>query len=142
LHRLRGEASANQLATQQEARERVEALAMQAVMTAERALGFEPRDVSDLKCGYDIESRDPRGHLRMIEVKGRVRGAGTVTVTKNEILVSLNKPEAFILALVEVDGLTTAARYVRRPFQREPDFGATSVTYDLAELIARAEAPR
>ena len=29
-----------------------------------------------------------------------------------------------------------------RPFQREPDFGVTSVNCDLAELPARAEAPR
>jgi hypothetical protein len=32
--------------------------------------------------------------------------------------------------------------YVRRPFQREPDFGVTSVNYDFAELLARAETPR
>jgi len=31
---------------------------------------------------------------------------------------------------------------VRRPFQREPDFGVTSVNYDLAELLERAEEPR
>lgn len=30
----------------------------------------------------------------------------------------------------------------RRPFQREPDFGVTSVNYNFAELLARAEAPR
>ena len=28
--------------------------------------------------------------------------------------------------------------YLRRPFQREPDFGVTSVNYDFAELLARA----
>lgn len=33
------------------------------------------------------------------------------------------------------------AHYVRRPFQREPDFGVTSVNYDFAELIARAKGP-
>jgi hypothetical protein len=27
--------------------------------------------------------------------------------------------------------------YVRRPFQREPDFGVTSVNYDFAELLAK-----
>jgi hypothetical protein len=32
-------------------------------------------------------------------------------------------------------------RYVRRPFQREPDFGVTSVNYDFAELLARGERP-
>ena len=57
------------------------------------------------KLGYDIESRDPRsGELRFLEVKGRVEGADTVTVTRNEILYSLNKPEQFILALVEFLG--------------------------------------
>ena len=32
--------------------------------------------------------------------------------------------------------------YLRQPFKREPDFGVTSVNYDLAELLERAEAPR
>ena len=32
---------------------------------------------------------------------GRITGAATITVTKNEILYSLNKPEEFILAIVE-----------------------------------------
>ena len=123
--------------------ERVEKLAMETVLAAERTLGFDPRDVSSDKCGYDIESRIPgTGKLRFIEVKGRAKGAGTVTITKNEILTSFNKPEDFILALVEVDGDRATPRYVRRPFQREPDFGVTSVNYDLGELIARGEPPQ
>jgi hypothetical protein len=32
------------------------------------------------------------GKLRFLEVKGRVSGAETITVTRNEILYSLNKP--------------------------------------------------
>ena len=32
--------------------------------------------------------------------------------------------------------------YIRRPFQKEPDFGVTSVNYDTAELFGRAETPR
>jgi hypothetical protein len=64
-------------------------------------------------------------------------------VTRNEILYSLNKPDDFILAIVEFqqDG-THRVHYVRRPFQREPDFGVTSVNYDFSELLARAEAPK
>jgi hypothetical protein len=95
------------------------------------------------KLGYDIESRIPgTGRLRFIEVKGRVSGAATLTVTKNEILYSLNKPDDFILAIVEfLDGGSHRVHYVRRPFQREPDFGVTSVNYDFAELLARAEKP-
>lgn len=32
--------------------------------------------------------------------------------------------------------------YIRRPFWREPDFGATSVHYDMKELLTRADVPR
>jgi SNF2 family DNA or RNA helicase len=114
------------------------------VMEAERQLGFEPTDKEFAKLGYDIESRVPgTGKLRFIEVKGRVSEADTVTVTKNEILYSLNKPDDFVLALVEFLGSDThRLHYLRRPFQREPDFGVTSVNYNFAELLARAEPPR
>ncbi len=124
-------------------RAETERLAMDAVMEAERSLGCEPRDVGAENLGYDVESRDPKKEmLRFIEVEGRVEGADTVTVTRNEILTALNKPEAFILAVVEVaNGYAHQPRYVREPFQREPDFGATSVTYKLAKLLLRAEAP-
>jgi hypothetical protein len=120
---------------------RSELLAMAAVIEHERRLGYRPRDVSSERRGYDIESGVPEsGNLRFLEVKGRAPGAATVTVTRNEILAGLNKPDDFILALVEVDGATVAApRYVRQPFQREPDFGVTSVNYDLDELLARSE---
>ena len=113
------------------------------VLEVERQLGFEPTDREYEKLGYDIESRDLRtGRLRFLEVKGRVSGAATITVTKNEILYSLNKPEDFILAIVEfLEGDSHRVHYVRRPFQREPDFGVTSVNYDFAELLARAEHP-
>jgi superfamily II DNA or RNA helicase len=122
---------------------RVEQLAMNAIIAAEQRLGFIPTDVSDQKLGWDIESSIPNtGRLRFIEVKGRVTGAETVTVTKNEIMAGLNKPDDFILAVVEVDGEVTTPRYVRRPFKREPDFAATSVNYDLSELLIEAEHPR
>ena len=114
---------------------------MRAVMDVERALGFQPRDVSADKCGYDVESSTGQGHLRFIEVKGRAKGATTVAVTKNEILTALNKPEHFILAIVEVDGEATSVCYVREPFTQEPDFEVTSVNYKIAELMRNAEAP-
>lgn len=73
------------------------------------------------------------GKLRFIEVKGRNSEADTITVTKNEILYSLNKPDDFILAIVELrPDDTHRVHYVRKPFQREPDFGASSVNYDFS----------
>jgi len=110
------------------------------VMNVERGLGFEPVDREVEKLGYDIESHVPTsGKLRFLEVKGRISGAPTINVTRNEILYSLNKPEDFILAIVEFDGDSHRVHYVRTPFQREPDFGVTSVNYDFAELLARAQ---
>ena len=82
------------------------------------------------------------GRLRFIEVKGRVSGAANILVTRNEILYSLNKPDDYILAIVEFLGDDDhRVHYVRQPFQREPDFGATSVNYDFAEVLARAGEP-
>jgi len=76
-------------------------------------------------------------------VKGRTSGAGTTTVTRNEILTSLNKPEDYLLGIVEfTEGGGHRVHYVWRPFRGEPDFGATSVNYGFAELLARAEEPR
>ena len=118
---------------------RVEKLAMNAVMEAERQMGHRPHDVSASKVGYDIESFiAPDKPLRFIEVKGRIAGATTVTVTRNEILTALNKPDEFLLAIVVIkDDTAEPPIYIRRPFGKEPDFAATSVNYDLADLKAQ-----
>ena len=115
--------------------------AMNCVMQHELALGNMPKDVSADKVGYDIESTIPEDHrgggncLRFIEVKGRQKGSTTVTVTKNEILTALNRPDEFVLAIVEVDGDQTHAVYLKRPFNAAPDIGATSVNYEIADLM-------
>jgi len=121
----------------------VAARARKIVIDLERRLGYMPVDREAERIGYDIESKDPRtGRLRFIEVKGRASGAKTLTVTRNEILTSLNKPDDYILAIVEfLGGDEHKVHYIRRPFRREPDFGVTSVNYDFEELLARAEEP-
>jgi hypothetical protein len=113
------------------------------VMAMERSLGFEPVDRESEKLGYDIESKVPgTGKLRFIEVKGRISGAPTITVTRNEILYSLNKPDDFILAIVEfMDEDNHRLHYLRQPFQREPDFGVTSVNYEFSTLLERSSIP-
>ncbi len=113
------------------------------IMETERTLGFDPTDRETEKLGYDIESRIPgTGRLRFIEVKGRVHGADTITVTRNEILYSMNKPEDYRLAIVEfLDDGTHQVHYLREPFRREPDFDAASVNYFFKDLLARAGPP-
>jgi SNF2 family DNA or RNA helicase len=118
------------------------ARAREIVMQIERDLGFDPIDRETDKLGYDIESRIPgTGRLRFVEVKGRVTGAATITVTRNEILYSLNKPDDFVLAIVEFMGDDHRVYYLREPFRREPDFGVTSVNYSFEELLTRATRP-
>lgn len=126
------------------ARRAIELAAMEAVMTAERALGHVPVDVSAQKIGYDIASHDPKsGHLRFIEVKGRIDGADTVMLTRQEIITSLHEPEKFILAIVSVNGgFAHAPRYVRGPLvEREPSFLETAIQFDLRRLLERAREP-
>ena len=129
------------------ARARIEAIAMKAVMDAERALGHQVIDVSADKCGWDVTSIPAAldGKMppsRHIEVKGRHKDASTITVTRNEILYGLNQQDKFILAIVMVDGDTySGPYYVRRPFTQEPDWAVTSINLDLQELLLRSHAP-
>ena len=99
------------------------------------------------QCGWDLSSYPPvvngvQLDARHIEVKGRVKGATTITVTRNEILYAVNQGEKFVLAIVFVnpDDTIEGPHYVRKPFQREPDWGAASVNYNIQELIRRSEA--
>lgn len=132
-----------------EERERIERLAMDAVLAAERRLGREPRDVSAENRGYDIESRDPTtGSLIFLEVKGRAEEGSTVTLTRNEMLTAFNAVQSglsYILALVQVTGgFAREPIYVRTPttlFGAEPGFSEVSRTLDLAKLLAAGGPP-
>lgn len=143
LNRLQGIPDA--FSADAKARQEIERAAMRAVMEIESSLGYIPRDVSAEKRGYDVESLIPkerRGNLsplRFIEVKGRAKGASTVAVSKNEILTALNKPDEFILAIVEVDGMKTRTVYLKKPFKERPDFAVTSINYSIAELMNHSE---
>ncbi len=130
-----------------EARRRIETMAMQAVMSVERAMGHDVYDVSAEKCGWDVTSipRAIEGKLpksRHIEVKGRAMGSKTITVTRNEIMYGLNQKDKFILAIVLVDGdQVDGPYYVRQPFTQEPDWAETSKNLDIYQLLAKAERP-
>jgi hypothetical protein len=141
LHKLRGDGP-GLTAADAEARKKIEMLAMRAVIRAEEAKGHRVVDVSAQKCGWDVSSypsnsTDPKH----IEVKGRVKGADTICVTRNEILYAFNQGEKFVLAIVFVnpDDSTEGPYYLANPFQREPDWGAASVNYNIAELLKRAK---
>ena len=128
-----------------EARSHIEQLAMDAVRATEEARGCCVVDVSAQKCGWDITSYGPAGDGRLpdarhIEVKGRVKGATTVTVTKNEIFEGWNQGAKYQLAIVLVgeDDSIDGPYYVPHPFKEEPAWGVSSVNYDIDALLQRA----
>jgi hypothetical protein len=102
-------------------------------------------DVSEARCGWDLTSYPPASgddapEARRIEVKGRVKAATTITVTRNEILYAFNQGDKFVLAIVLVgeDDSVDGPHYIRRPFDREPGWGVSSVNYDLASLMEKS----
>jgi len=126
------------------ARRKIELTAMDAVIAAEKALGNIPTDVSAQKVGYDIASYDPdTDHLRFIEVKGRIDGADTVMITRQEVITSLHEPDKFILAIVQVENdLAREPRYVHGALDtREPPFGHSAIQFSIKSLLERAEVP-
>ncbi len=149
LRKLRGDGAASASESDILARQRIEWLAMQAVIRAEEAKGHRVVDVSSYKCGWDLTSYPPahaggspsgttQPDPKHIEVKGRVKGADTITVTRNEILYAFNQGDKFVLAIVFVnpDDSTEGPYFLANPFQREPDWGAASVTYNLKTILA------
>jgi hypothetical protein len=65
----------------------------------------------------------------------------TATISWNEILTGLDMPEDYTLTIVMIDAESVDDRYVRNPFTREPDFGATRVNDEPAALLALFEKP-
>ena len=121
----------------------VEQIAMKVVMKTEESLGNRVEDVSAQNYGWDVEAMTPKGELRRIEVKGRRMGATTVTITRNEQLEALNKPERYFLAIVFADGdRVDGPHYVEQPFTNEPDPVACSTNFNLAPLLQCAFDPR
>lgn len=110
--------------------ERIERLAVDAVLSVERSLAHQPTEMPHNNPGYDIESKTPNG-LDFIEVKGRVSSGKTFVLTRQEAVTALNKNERSILALVRVsDDDTTTVRYLRRPITQPIDPRAARVEYD------------
>jgi len=118
-------------------RAKIEKLAMDAVIQREREKGYEPVDVSAQNLGWDITSKGKQGNVRFLEVKGRVSGASTVTITRNEICAGLNQKNNYYLAIAQIDNdKVKSVNYIPSPFESEPGFGVASLNYDLNALLS------
>ncbi|UKA69010.1 DUF3883 domain-containing protein (plasmid) [Arthrobacter sp. FW306-05-C] len=124
----------------------VERRAIDAVLVAERALGRTPVEQARNNPGYDIRSTDIDGRVFFIEVKGRIAGADTFTITSNEIAYAQTQAERHRLALVSVsaegperDELT----YVLNAFAHlEPSSTTRSFNEKWIDYWTRGDSPR
>lgn len=82
--------------------EETERRAVDAVLDAERRLGREPEELPHNNPGFDVRSCQIDAPSLFIEVKGRMEGAETFTVTANEINFAHTHRAHHRLALVRV----------------------------------------
>jgi superfamily II DNA or RNA helicase len=137
-------AAATDIANHARERTITERAAVDAVMSVEERLGRHAIEMPPNNKGYDIESKDDDGTLWFIEVKGRIAGADTFTITRSEIGVGRNKPDTHILALVEVEEATARElRYLRKAFEDVGDLPFDTISVNLAwkKYFDRAGAP-
>lgn len=85
-----------------DARAAIERRGVDAVLAAERALDRSPEEQHHNNPGFDVLSQVPGGAGIRIEVKARIEGADTFTITRTEVLTALNAAPDHRLALVRV----------------------------------------
>jgi hypothetical protein len=98
-------------------------------------------EVHDADTAYPPAEGGKQPEAKHIEVKGRLKGGDTITVTRNEILYAPNQADKFILAIVLVDEHEDAVDgpyYLRNPFDAEPGWGVSSWNIEINALLERA----
>ncbi|MET4705863.1 helicase-related protein [Frigoribacterium sp. UYMn621] len=124
----------------------VERRAVEAALAAERALGRRPREMPRNNPGYDIQSLDDGGRIHYIEVKGRIEGSDTFTITTNEVTFAQTQGDRHRLALVLVspDGeQRDRLRYVLDAFTHiEPSVTTRSYNEEWRDYWDRGGPPR
>ena len=108
---------------------------MDAVIRAEEAKGHRVVDVSADKCGWDLTSYPPPSTAcsRPAAHRGQRprEGCRHGHRHRNEMLYAFNQGDKFVLAIVlrrrrrHHDG----PYYIRKPFDREPGWGVSSINY-------------
>jgi hypothetical protein len=69
------------------------------------------------------------------------RPLDAITVTRNEMLYAFNQGDKSVLPIVLVneDDSHEGPYYIRRPFDREPGWGVSSINYNLSDLLQKTE---
>ncbi|WP_374460256.1 helicase-related protein [Microbacterium sp.] len=126
--------------------EEVERRAVDVTLAAERALGRRPVEMARNNPGYDIQSTDANGRVFYIEVKGRIEGSDTFTITTNEVTFAQTQGERHRLALVSVSPSGPdhdQIRYVTGAFDHmEPSDTTRSLNEEWQDYWQRGGPPR
>lgn len=80
----------------------VERRAVDLVLQRECELGRSPTEMARNNKGYDIKSKDSDGNAYFIEVKGRIEGSETFTITHSEVTFAQDQGDRHRLALVRI----------------------------------------
>lgn len=124
----------------------VERRAVEATLAAERALGRSPEEMARNNPGYDIRSTDAEGRVFYIEVKGRIEGSDTFTITTNEVTFAQTQGNRHRLALVSVSTTDTThdrLRYLTGAFDHvEPSDTTRSLNEEWRDYWDRGTEPR
>ncbi|QAY72589.1 DUF3883 domain-containing protein [Agromyces protaetiae] len=132
-----------------DARALIERRGVDAVLAAERSLGRIPEEQAHNNPGFDLLSQPAEGAGIRIEVKARIEGADTFTITRTEVLTALNAAPDHRLALVRVSASGAQhdeVRYIGNAFEGvEPawltDFDVVSQNLSWNDWWARGTTP-
>ncbi|BBZ62563.1 DUF3883 domain-containing protein [Mycolicibacterium monacense] len=130
-------------------RKAIERRGIEAVLAAERSLGRTPVEQPFNNPGFDILSERAGDVNLRIEVRARITGADTFTITRTEVLLALNAAPNHRLALVSVhpDGPhLDEVRYIANVFSgSEPawlnEFGVVSQNLSWTHYWETGSAP-
>lgn len=124
----------------------VERRAVEAVLQAEKALGRNPEEMPHNNAGFDIRSTEADGTTIYVEVKGRLAGAETFTITASEVSFAKTQKERHRLALVEVSPNGPeydSLRYVQQAFEHmEPSVSTQSYNEKWRDYWRRGGPPQ
>ena len=114
-------------------RKQVERRAVDLVLACERELGHVPEEMPQNNRGFDIKSRRSTGEIVYIEVKGRIQGSDTFTITSSEVSFAQTQGASHRLALVSVSPEGSELDEVRYVFEAFKDIQISQSTASINE---------
>ena len=117
-----------------------ETIALRIAIEHERERGAEVEDVSNpqLKKGFDLESRHPKGEVRYIEVKGRA-GTASVELTENEWRQAANHGDRYWLYVVYHCDATPQLYRCQDPFEKLIAKAKGSVIINAGDIMRESD---